>query len=123
PSSQSILTDREIMSRAMSVPRQKKNQGLITLIPSAATAIAQIDSLGQQDEGFRSEGEFHLARVAHLRPGEGALFETLAHHPETGPVIIEEFDPVAPLIGEGEEGSAFRILLESFFHEGIEAVE
>jgi len=85
--------------------------------------MAQIDPVGQQDKGFRGEGEFHLAGVARLRPGEGALFEALAHHPETGPVMIKKFDPVAPLIGEGEERPALGIFLERFLGECVETIE
>jgi hypothetical protein len=37
--------------------------------------------------------------------------------------MIEKLEPVAPMIGEGEEGSAFGILLESFLGESVETVE
>lgn len=94
-----------------------------TLIPRPAAAIAQIDPVGQQDEGFGGEGEFHLAGVGRLRPGEGALLEALAHHPQAGPVMIEQFDPVAPVVGEGEERPALGIFLERFLGKRVEPVE
>src|SRR5690606_8888082 len=93
------------------------------LEPRPPAALAQVDAVGEHGEGLGRELELGPARPGGLRPGEGALFQTLGQHPEAGSVEVEDLEPVAPLVAEHEERSAAGVLLEDAFGEGVEPVE
>lgn len=82
-----------------------------------------IDAIGEHRTGRRLQAHALGSCLGAARRTEGAFFQALRHQSAAGFVPVEDFEPRAPLVGEGEDRSAFHIGLEFFTHSGVKALK
>lgn len=83
----------------------------------------QVDSVEKQLEGLRAEGERGLFTVGRARPGEGPDLKAFCEDANSGAVVVEDFDAVAPFVGEDEKGAGLETLFFETVGDDDESVE